>query len=85
MPGKLTLDQRRDRLGAAIAAARARLAARQNLDDASIGALLSTVNDEFDQIVHEDEDEAERAYKRIEARLAAEKIRIEDDEEEEDR
>lgn len=78
-----TLDKRRARLAAAIRAAKARHEAA--LGDPGIGDLLSTVNDDLDRIAHEDRDEADRAYDRIEARLAAEQIRIEDDEEEEDR
>lgn len=77
------LDKRRARLGAAIRAAKARYEA--NLGDPGIGDLLTTVNDDFDRIAHEDRDEAERAYDKIEARLKAEQIRIEDDEEDADR
>lgn len=84
MAGKLTLDERKDRLGAAIAAAQAKLAARLNLDDDSIGAALASINDDLDQIVHEDQTAAQREYDKIEARLMAEKIRIEDDKEEEE-
>lgn len=85
MAGKLTLEERKDRLGAAIAAAQAKLAARQNLDDDSIGAALAAINDDFDKIVDADQTAAQREYDKIEARLMAEKIRIEDDAEEEDR
>lgn len=85
MAGKPTLDERKDRLGAAIAAAKAKLAARRNLDNVSIGSALAAINDDLDQIVHEDETATQREYDKIEARLMAEKIRIEDDAEEEDR
>ncbi len=78
-----TLDKRRARLAAAIRAAKARYEA--NLGDPGIGDLLTTVNDDLDRIAHEDRDEADRQYDKIEARLAAEQIRTEDDEEEEDR
>lgn len=84
MAGKLTLDERKDRLGAAIAAAQAKLAARRNLDDDSIGAALAAINDDFDQIVDADQTAAQREYDKIEARLMAEKIRIEDDKEDEE-
>jgi hypothetical protein len=77
------LDARRARIAAQIAAAEARLAKRQAGDD--MGDLLASVNDDLDRVVHEDRDEADRAYDRIEARLAAERIRLEDDAEEEDR
>jgi hypothetical protein len=77
------LDARRARIAAKIAAAQARLAKRQAGDD--MGDLLASMNDDLDEIVHEDRDEADRAYDRIEARLAAERIRLEDDAEEEDR
>jgi hypothetical protein len=50
-----------------------------------MGDLLASVNDDLDRVVHEDRDEADRAYDKIEARLAAERIRLEDDAEEEDR
>jgi hypothetical protein len=85
MADKPPLDERKARLGAAHAAAQARLAARRNFDDDSIGAVLATINDELDEVVHSDRDAADRAYDRIEARLAAERIRIEDDLEDEDR
>ncbi len=84
MAGKPTLDERKDRLGAAIAAAQARLEASRRMDADDIGVLLAGLNDDLDEIVH-DSDEAQRALDGIEARLAAERIRIEDDEEEEDR
>jgi F0F1-type ATP synthase membrane subunit b/b' len=77
------LDARRARIAAKIAAAEARLAKRQAGDD--MGDLLASMNDDLDEIVHEDRDEADRAYDRIEARLAAERIRLEDDAEDEDR
>jgi hypothetical protein len=77
------LDARRARIAAEIAAAEARLAKRKAGDD--MGDLLASMNDDLDEIVHEDRDEADRAYDRIEARLAAERIRLEDDAEEEDR
>jgi hypothetical protein len=79
------LDERRASLGAALADAMARAQARRNMDNDSIGAVLGVLNDDLDQIVHTDRDEADRAYDRIEARLAAERIRIEDDLEDEDR
>jgi F0F1-type ATP synthase membrane subunit b/b' len=77
------LDARRARIAAEIAAAEARLAKRRAGDD--MGDLLASMNDDLDEIVHEDRDEADRAYDRIEARLTAERIRLEDDAEEEDR
>lgn len=79
-----SLDFRQKRLGAAIAAAKARLEARQGGEGIGIGGLLSTMNDELDQIAHEDHDAAHREYDKIEARLAAERIRLEDDAEDED-
>ena len=85
MADETTLDARRDRIGAAIAAARSRLKARQSMAGDDIGTVLAGLNDEVDQIVHDDQDAASREYDRIEARLVAEKIRIEDDEEFEDR
>ncbi len=82
---KSTLDARRERLAAAIAAAQEKLAARRRMDEDSIGAGLATLNDDLDQVVHADQTAAQREYDRIEARLMAEKIRIEDDQEDEDR
>lgn len=84
MAGTPTADERKERLRAAIAAAQARLQARRDLDGESIGAVLGMLNDDLDQIMH-DRDDADRALDRIEARLAAERIRIEDDLEDEDR
>ncbi len=76
-------EARRARIAARIAAAEARLARRRAGDDMS--DLLAAMNDDLDEIVHEDRDAADRANDRIEARLAAERIRLEDDAEEEDR
>lgn len=72
-----TLDARRERLSAAIAAARRRAGAEEG--STAIGGLLGGINDELDLITHEDRDAAEQAYNKIEARLQAERIRIEDD------
>ena len=83
MVDESTLDARRAKLAAAIRAARTRHEA--NADGGGVDDLLASVNDDLDRIAHEDYDEADRAYDRIQARLAAERIRIEDDEEEEDR
>jgi C4-dicarboxylate-specific signal transduction histidine kinase len=77
------LDERRARIAAKIAAAEARLAKRTAGVD--MGDLIKEINDDLDRVAHEDRDEADRAYDRIEARLAAERIRLEDDAEEEDR
>ena len=85
MTQKPTLDERKALLGTAIADALVRARARRNLDNDSIGAVLGALNDDLDKVVHTDRDEADRAYDRIEARLAAERIRIEDDLEDEDR
>jgi nucleotide-binding universal stress UspA family protein len=69
-------------LGARIAAAQARIAARRRGEDVSVGAALGTLNDELDEMVYEDHDEAKRALNKIEARLRAEEIKLEDEEEE---
>jgi uncharacterized protein involved in exopolysaccharide biosynthesis len=74
-----TLEERRAR----IEAVRARLERRR--EGAGIADLLAAVNEDLDAIVDEDRDAADRAYDKIEARLAAERIRIEDDAEEGDR
>jgi len=76
-------DERRRTLDAAIAAARARLAAHEQ--GADIGDLLAGVNYDLDRVAGADIDEAERAMKKIEARIEAERIRREDDEEDADR
>lgn len=84
MADETTLDARRERLGATLAAAQAKLAARRNEDNESIGTALAAINDDLDHIAHEDKTAAQRDYDKIEARLMAEKIRIEDDREEEE-
>lgn len=76
-------DERRSRLDAAIASARARLAARERGGD--IGDVLAGVNTDLDRLANADIDEAERELRKIEARLAAERIRLEDDAEDEER
>jgi hypothetical protein len=77
-----TLDDRRSTLGARIRAAQSRLEAGK--EGPGMGALLAELNDEVDAIAHEDHDAAQRAYDKVEARLAAERIREEDDAEEDD-
>jgi hypothetical protein len=78
-------QRRIDQIGARIAAARKKLAQRTDLQDAGIGGLLGAVNDDFDEVLHEEHDEESRRLDRIEARLRAEEIRLEDDAEDEDR
>lgn len=67
-------------LGARIRAAQERLQARQRGPDP--GDILGTLNDELDEMSHDDHDEARQRLNKIEARLRAEEIRIEDEEEE---
>ncbi len=69
-------------LGARIAAARARFAVRR--DGPTVGAVLGALNDELDEIVYEDHDDAQRRLHKIEARLVAEELKLEDEEEERD-
>lgn len=78
-----TLTERKATLGARIRAAQARLEASN--EGPGMGALLAELNDEVDAIAHDDHDEAHRALDKVEARMAAEKIREEDDAEEDDR
>lgn len=79
-----SLDERSAALGARIAAAQARLEARQRNSGDTIGAALGGLNDELDLIVHDDQDAAAQQMNKIEARLRAEEIRIEDDKEDEE-
>ena len=46
------------------------LAAREDFEDDEVGDVLKTINDDFEQVSHEDADRAHAAYDRIEARLA---------------
>lgn len=84
MADKSSLEARSAELGARIAAAEARLAARQRGDHETIGAALGAINDELDELVHEDHDAATQHLNKIEARIRAEEIRIEDDKEDEE-
>ena len=77
-------QDRRALLGRRIAAAKARSDARRRGDGLTIGAALGTLNEELDALSDEDHDEAQRELNKIEARLRAEEIRLEDDEEERD-
>jgi hypothetical protein len=70
-------------LGARIKAAQEKLRARQR--GASPGDVLGALNDELDELTHEDHDDAQQRLNKIEARLRAEEIRIEDEEEDKDR
>jgi len=84
MGGKGTLAERSAALGARIAEAQARLRARESGEDDSIGAVLGALNEELDHAVHEDHDVYVQRLNKIEARLRAEEIRIEDDREDEE-
>lgn len=64
------LDARIQRLGQAIEAARAKLAAREDFEDDEVGDILATINDDFESVDAEDEAAAHGAYDRLEARLA---------------
>lgn len=66
---KPDLDERLKRLGAAIEAARARMANRGNFDDDELGDLLSTINKDLDEVTHDDPPEAHARYDAIEERL----------------
>lgn len=74
-----TLDERKDRLGAAIAAARAKLEARQSMEWVGIGSLLEELNDEVEEARDHDEPAAHARYDSIESRLAEAQARIEAD------
>lgn len=62
-------DTRLERLGAAIAAAKARLEAQRELADADIGHLLEALNDEVEQAREEHEADAHARLDKVEARL----------------
>jgi hypothetical protein len=65
-----TIDARMKDLSERIAAARGRLARREDFEDDEIGDVLATINDDFEAVVRDDEAAAHAAYDRIEARLA---------------
>lgn len=56
-------------LGSRIAAARERLAKREDFENDEVGDILATINDDFEEVVHDDEAAAHAAYDRIEERL----------------
>ncbi len=66
-----TLDERLAALGAAIAAARTKLAAEQGFENVEIGDLLATINEDFEAVVEGDEAARHAQLDSIEARLAA--------------
>lgn len=65
-----SVDERLAKLGQAIEAARARLAARADFEDDEVGDVLAAINADFEKVSHEDAAAAHAAYDRIEARLA---------------
>jgi hypothetical protein len=73
-----SLDERRERLGAAIGAARTRAAARRDLDWAEIGDLLDALSQDLNEVTHlERSDPAAHARcDAIEARLDALQARL---------
>ena len=64
------LEERLGALQGKIDSARAQLAAREDFKDDEVGDVLKTINDDFEQVSHEDAARAHAAYDRIEARLA---------------
>lgn len=70
------LDERMKALGAAIESARARLENRDEFENDDVGDLLATINDDFDEVVHEDETAAHARYDQIEQRLASVERRL---------
>ena len=73
-----SLDDRRQRLGAEIEAARARAAARRDLDWAEIGDLLDGLSHELNAVTHLEKNDpaAHTRYDAIEARLGEVQDRI---------
>jgi len=63
------IDARMKTLGSRIAAAREQLAQREDFEDDEVGDLLHTINEDFEQVSHENEAAAHDAYDRIEERL----------------
>jgi hypothetical protein len=63
------IDARMQALGSRIAAARERLAKREDFEDDEVGDILATINVDFEGVVHDDEAAAHAAYDRIEERL----------------
>jgi hypothetical protein len=71
-----SLDERLDRLGREIAAARAEAAARRDFAHDDIGALLEGINDELAGVSRDDEAAAHSRCDVIEARLAEARARL---------
>ena len=63
------IDARMQALGSRIAAARKRLAQREDFEDDEVGDILENINDDFEGVAHDDEAAAHAAYDRIEERL----------------
>lgn len=76
---KSDLDERLQRLGAAIAAAQARLGNRREFENDDIGDLLKTINDDLEEVEHRDAAAAHARYDEIEGRLAAVQARLDAD------
>lgn len=70
------LDERMKALGAAIEAARSRVENRDDFENDDIGDLLETINDDFEDVVHDDPSGAHSRYDALEARLDAVRGRI---------
>jgi hypothetical protein len=63
------IDTRMKTLESRIAAARAQLAQREDLENDEIGDILETINEDFGKVAHDNEAAAHAAYDRIERRL----------------
>ena len=71
-----SLDERLERLGREIAAARAEAAARRDFEHDEIGDLLAAINDELAGVGRDDEAAAHSRCDTIEARLAEARARL---------
>jgi hypothetical protein len=63
------IDERMQALGSRIAAAREQLAQREDFESDEVGDILETINADFEEVVHDDQEAAHAAYDRIEERL----------------
>ncbi|MFT3973541.1 MAG: hypothetical protein QM699_08860 [Amaricoccus sp.] len=70
------LDERMKALGTAIESARARLENRDDFENDDIGDLLETINDDFEEVTHDEPSRAHSSYDALEARLDAVRGRL---------
>lgn len=73
---KRGLEQRAQKLSAAIAAAQSRLGNRTGFENDNIGGILKTINDDLEAVTHDDPAKANARYDKLESQIEAVRSRL---------